>query len=210
MGKKLIVILILLLCCGFLFANGGKEYKEVENASSNIGIIGQTLQGIGTVFGSATKSIVLALHPFPNILTSFYGFVDGKYTSTYDGSFDSDMLLTSKNYYTNSKYSQTGKDERTGQAQVTIYGSEDDLVISETDASTGELQKRRWTVTSYLFVIFFAAEVIFTAVFGYIAPQDENASPLRQIGVSAAMTLMLFILASALPFLLEAVRYGLF
>jgi hypothetical protein len=210
MKKKLIVVLMLLFCFSCLFANGGVEAKQVESEYGAGGLVGQTLRGIGNTFGTATRSIVLALHPFPNILTRFYSFVDGAYSSTYDGSFSSDMLLTSSDYYTTSGFTQVDKDEKTGQAKVTVSGSDAKLTISETDVGTGKLQKTRWTITSYLFIIFFAAEVIFTAVFGYIAPQDENSSLLRQIGVSAAMTLMLFILAAALPFLVEAVRYGLF
>lgn len=211
MKKKIVVVLLLLLCCACLFANGGREAKKVEGQYANAGgIIGTAIRGIGTTFGIATRSVILALHPFPNIMTEFYGFVEGEYTSTYDGDFSLDMLLTSPNYYTNSGYTNAGINKDTGQAMVTVSSSDAKLTISETDASQSPLQKTRWTITSYLFIVFFAAEVVFTAVFGYIAPQDENASLLRQIGVSAAMTLMLFILASALPFLVEAVRYGLF
>lgn len=210
MKKKLVIILILLFCCVCLFANGGREVKKTEGQyAGSGGLVGMTLRGIGTTFSTATKSIVLALHPFPNILTTFYGFVDGEWTSTYDGDFDSSMLLTDSSFYA-SDYKKAGENKNTGQMQVTVDSSTEKLTISETDVGTSELQKTRWTITSYLFVIFFAAEVVFTGVFGYIAPQDENASILRQIGVSAAMTLMLFILASALPFLVEAVRYGLF
>lgn len=209
--KRFIVVFLLLFCCVCLFANGGSEIEKAQvKQYSSAGVIAKVMQGIGDTYSSAARAIVLALHPFPNILNKFYGFIDGKYDSIYNGEFDADYMLTSSNFYTNSGYTQTDKNDITGQAQVQITGSEGKYYISETNTTDSRLQKQRWTITSYLFVIFFAAEVVFTAVFGYIAPQDENSSLLRQIGVSAAMTLMLFVLAAALPFLVEAVRYALF
>lgn len=211
MRKRLLVMAVAaMLCCASLFANGGSEAVRPKDYAS-VGRIGRTIQGIGEAYGLATRSIVLAVHPFPNILAKFYGIdEDGNYVSNYDGVFSGDYLLTSEDFYANSGFTAAGTDDRTGQALVSFSGYDGKFAISETDSARGLLQHRRWSITTYLFIVFFAAEVVFTAVFGYIAPRDENASLLRQIGVSAAMTLMLFILAAAIPFLVEAVRYGLF
>ena len=211
--KKIICVCIFILCCSLVFAVGSNESQvggvttDQSNNTSQLGIINQLISSIGSAFTDLTTSVMLGLHPFPNILLQFYETKDGKIV---DASVDYSMStsLISNEYYDLSGWATTDD----GFVQLTgAEGEGKGFYISEdTSKKNSPKQQTRWSIISYLFVVFFAAEIIFTAIFGYIAPQDENASLFRQIGVSAAMTIMLFLLCAALPFLLEAVRYGLF
>lgn len=190
----------------------GRTSNKSSNGVNNMGPINKLISQIGDVFSQTTSSVMLGLHPFPNILKQFY-IVSGGFLEDDDdalSSFSLDQSLATSAFYDNPRWN-SAKDKQ-GKQYVKLAGEDTagGFYISEAYLTTSGQQKTRWSIVSYLFVVFFAAEIIFTAIFGYIAPQDENASLFRQIGVSAAMTIMLFLLCAALPFLLEAVRYGLF
>lgn len=217
MTKKIICVCFLILCCSMIFAGAsnetytaGKTSNKTNNGVNALGPINRLIAEIGDVFSSVTSGVMLGLHPFPNILRQFYTVAGGQLKDDEEAltKYDLSQSLTSSSFY---QYKWDTAKNKSGETYVKLGGdTKSGFYISEKDYTANSQQKIRWSIVSYLFVVFFAAEIIFTAIFGYIAPQDENASLFRQIGVSAAMTLMLFLLCASLPFLLEAVRYGLF
>ena len=158
--------------------------------------------------------IALALHPFPNTMFSLYGLDLGvtaagtvsltmKPDAKSFNNFETKQLLISNQYYTTSRAIKTADGMQGGY-----------VPMAESNSSTdpSPLQKQKWSLVTMLFVSCFVAEILFTAIYGYATGSSEEggASLLKNIAKKCAVTLVLFVLVSALPFLLEAFRYGLF
>ena len=185
------------------------EYFETDEVW-----LGNWINYISSAMNQVVFRIALAIHPFPNTMFSLYGLDLGvtdagtvsltmKPDANSFNNFNTKQLLISNQYYTTDRAVQT----KSGMTGGYVPMAEDSS--STTDA---RLQKQKWSLVTMLFVACFVAEILFTAIFGYATGSSEEggASLLKNIAKKCAVTLVLFVLVSALPFLLEAFRYGLF
>ena len=185
------------------------EYFETDEVW-----LGNWINYISSAMNQVVFRIVLAIHPFPNTMFSLYGLDIGvtdagtvsltmKPDANSFNKFETKQLLISNQYYTTSRAIKTADGMQGGY-----------VPMAESNSSTAPspLQKQKWSLVTMLFVACFVAEILFTAIFGYATGSSEEggASLLKNIAKKCAVTLVLFVLVSALPFLLEAFRYGLF
>lgn len=185
------------------------EYFETDEVW-----LGNWINYISSAMNQVVFRIALALHPFPNTMFSLYGLDLGvtaagtvsltmKPDAKSFNNFETKQLLISNQYYT------TSRDIKTADGMQGGY-----VPMAESNSSTdpSPLQKQKWGLVTMLFVSCFVAEILFTAIYGYATGSSEEggASLLKNIAKKCAVTLVLFVLVSALPFLLEAFRYGLF
>ena len=227
MKRSIILMLMLLFAVSAVFAGGDKETtvkngtttRSVQNsitADSRLGYLATVMNGVGNTLGKVTAAVTVGLHPFPQALTRFYDFSklgSSETVMAYSNDFDaaSDML-TSIGYTVSLDSSKYFEPETIKTADGQTYTG-----YRLTLGKSGELvnwvngqSDRRWPVVAMLFGLLLAAEIVFTAVFGYVMPEQEGQSLLKMIATKIAKALILFVLAASLPFLLEAVRYGLF
>ena len=185
------------------------EYFETDEVW-----LGNWINYISSAMNQVVFRIALALHPFPNTMFSLYGLDLGvtaagtvsltmKPDAKSFNNFETKQLLISNQYYT------TSRDIKTADGMQGGYVS---MAESNSSTDTSPLQKQKWSLVTMLFVSCFVAEILFTAIYGYATGSSEEggASLLKNIAKKCAVTLVLFVLVSALPFLLEAFRYGLF
>ena len=185
------------------------EYFETDEVW-----LGNWINYISSAMNQVVFRIALAIHPFPNTMFSLYGLDLGvtaagtvsltmKPDADSFNDFNIKQLLISNQYYTTSRAIKTADGMQGGY-----------VPMAESNSSTDQspLQKQKWSLVTMLFVSCFVAEILFTAIYGYATGSSEEggASLLKNIAKKCAVTLVLFVLVSALPFLLEAFRYGLF
>ena len=152
-----------------------------------------------------TFRLVMAIHPFPNILFQMYDTTS--FGNSRDFTMKSDdrtaQFSTSDLLISNSFYDSTiTSDNR--------VGNEWKVSIAEDASTTGSSSKQytKWSVVTVLFITFFVGEMLFMTIYGYVTGTTENV--LKEIAKKAGITLALFLLVSALPFLVESMRYGFF
>ena len=185
------------------------EYFETDEVW-----LGNWINYISSAMNQVVFRIALAIHPFPNTMFSLYGLDLGvtdagtvsltmKPDAKSFNKFETKQLLISNQYYDTSRAIKTADGMQGGY-----------VPMAESNSSTAPspLQKQKWSLVTMLFVSCFVAEILFTAIYGYATGSSEEggASLLKNIAKKCAVTLVLFVLVSALPFLLEAFRYGLF
>ena len=188
------------------------EYFETDEVW-----LGNWINYISSAMNQVVFRIALAIHPFPNTMFSLYGLDLGvtaagtvsltmKPDAKSFNDFNIKQLLISNQYYTTDRTVKT-EGGTTTDTYVPMAESR-----SKTADAPAPLQKQKWSLVTMLFVACFVAEILFTAIFGYATGSSEEggASLLKNIAKKCAVTLVLFVLVSALPFLLEAFRYGLF
>ena len=186
------------------------EYFETDEVW-----LGNWINYISSAMNQVVFRIALAIHPFPNTMFSLYGLDLGvteagtvsltmKPDAKSFNNFETKQLLISNQYYTTPRTIKT----ESGTTTDTYVP----MAESRSKTADAPLQKQKWGLVTMLFVACFVAEILFTAIFGYATGSSEEggASLLKNIAKKCAVTLVLFVLVSALPFLLEAFRYGLF
>ena len=187
------------------------EYFETDEVW-----LGNWINYISNAMNQVVFRIALAIHPFPNTMFNLYnlnlylsaaGTVDLVMNPDSEkfNNFKTDKLLISNQYYTATSREIKTQSGMTTDAYVPMAENND-------NTKDAPLQKQKWSLVTMLFVACFVAEILFTAIFGYATGSSEEggASLLKNIAKKCAVTLVLFVLVSALPFLLEAFRYGLF
>ena len=197
---------ILLLLPLYLFAGGSSEAMEVtttlpsgeEVTISSVEELMETspttnagfLYSIANVYDEITSAFCLGLTPFPNTLVQFYGGV-----GTADYNVNENMgnlslnnaLLVGDGYYT-----AEGGNLSFGNKVYQGKGS--------------EAQRSIWNMITVLFISFMLAEIVFTAIYHYIA--DKEGSVIKEIIAKVVMAMAIFLIASALPFIIELFRVG--
>ena len=201
----------------------GVKYLDIEGSW-----LGKWIGDIADAIDQIVFRISLAIHPFPVSMFQLYGLTAsrsnlhsvGLTMSPKEGEegdihkFYPDYLLISNNYY-DSKYLKINKVTVTSNGASSGGSSFDtwNLPIAEGEG-TGEdmFQFTKWKTIVMLFATCFAAEILFMAVYGYAtgSSEDGDSSLMKNVAKKIAITLMLMVLVSALPFLLEAFRIGLF
>ena len=201
------MLFALLLMTASLFAGGNKETiatvttedgttVELHSISELMTQSPTTSSGllysIANVYDEITMAFCLGLTPFPNTLVQFYG----GYTP--DGSYDAQAkadslqlntaLLVGDGYYNSSD------------GGTLSYGAK-----TYTGRSS-ETQRGIWNMITVLFVSFLLAEIVFTAIYHYIA--DKEGSVIKEIIAKVVMAMAIFLIASALPFIIELFRVG--
>lgn len=200
---------------GVRYKKNGKIIKQLWYTQETT-LIGSWIDTIATAIDQITYYLIMAIHPFPSTMFQLYDTNIGgdgsrgytmKATSSPDenwqditiNNFNSNYLLISNNYY-NAGTLATNKTSSSGGGKWVVPIAE--------SATDGGIQKSKWSVITVLFVTFFVAEVLFTSIWGYVTGSTENV--LKETAKKAGITLALFILVSALPFLVEAMRFGFF
>lgn len=190
--KAILILMIILLAASTLYAGGSKEtvskneLKKLYTGSE----ASDLMMSIADIFDEVTAMFCVSLTPFPNILYQFYSDSDDTTTEAVMENLElSDVLLTSDGYYNL---------ENEG---LTAGG------ISFQGTSTAH-QKSAWNMITALFIAFFLAEVIFSAVYGYLT--DKDGGVVKDIVTKTVITFLLFILTASLPFLIEAFRAGFY
>ena len=189
--------------------------------------LGEWIRDIANAIDQIVFRIALAIHPFPVSMFQLYGLsasrnnlhgVDLTMKPTEDKihSFNTDYLLISNSYYSSRYLKVNDITVATEGVSVGTGNSLNDwmLPIAEDENSTGEsmFEFTRWKTIVMLFATCFAAEILFMAIYGYAtgSSEDGDSSLMKNVAKKIAITLMLMVLVSALPFLLEAFRVGLF
>lgn len=201
----------------------GYQYTDKKNkvitcyTTGEQQLVGKWINVLADTLDTITFRLVMAIHPFPSLMFQMYDTDSLNQASGYTmksteatGSFDTDYLLISNNFY-NSSYLSNNKASNSnvsGMWKVRIAESTSNSDISEYTSYTGSspYQHAKWSVVTVLFLTCFVAEMLFMTIYGYVTGNTENV--LKEIAKKAGITLVLFILVSALPFLLESMRYG--
>lgn len=198
---------------GIIYKNSSGSVVKTSYFDSDEAWLSRWITYIADAIDQVTFRIALAINPFPTTMFQLYnveisglnGYVSLKMTPNEEkmNNFSSDYLLISNSYYSTSNL----KVNSNGAQSWKIPIGED-----ATQTGTETLQFGKWKTISLLFVCCFAAEILFTAVYGYASGSSEEGgvSLLKGLARKIAITVMLFILIASLPFLLEAFRYGLF
>ena len=203
----------------------GKVKVDYFNESESW--LGESIGDIAKAIDQIVFRIALAIHPFPVSMFQLYGLtafgnnlhgVDLTMKPTEDKihSFNTDYLLISNEYYKSSYLKVNDVTVATEGVSVGTGNSLNrwKLPIAEGEGLTGEnmFEFTKWKTIVMLFATCFAAEILFMAIYGYAtgSSEDGDSSLMKNVAKKIAITLMLMVLVSALPFLLEAFRVGLF
>lgn len=185
-------------------------------------LVGSWFDILADSINMITFRLVMAIHPFPSVLFQMYdtdsiqNSVTG-YTMKSDknrtGVFEEDYLLISNNFYNSDKLSANRKSTNSWRIDIAEAAGKGTAAESLTQnrytdysSTNSPYQHAKWSVVTVLFLTCFVAEIIFITVYGYITGDTENI--LKELASKAGITLALFVLVSALPFLLESMRYG--
>ena len=145
------------------------------------------MNDIADAFDEITLLFCASLSPFPSVLGLFYGGDDSSTVSLYGDDFSlSQVMLSSDGYY---------------ELPTTMP-----FQGSKFETRTAAEQRSSWNMITVLFIAFFIAEVVFSAIYGYLT--DRDGGVLKDIITKAVITILLFMLAAAVPFLIEAFRMG--
>lgn len=213
--KFFVLLLVVLVCSSAVFAGGNKE-ETIEDAALSdpnsfgaqvvknfagvepTGMVASGFSMIANTFDTATGTFAMALSPFPSILERFYS----EDPTTMNGSFEkglqsgsitpSNSLLISEGYYSEAEENAV---------TITVGGH-------TFTGKTPDMQKKSWNMISLLFMVFFAAEIIFSTIYGYLT--DRDTSVLKDVITKGVLCILLYLLVSALPFLIEGFRVGFF
>lgn len=180
--------------------------------------LGRWIDTIANAMNTITYHIVMAIHPFPSTIYQLYDYdtTSTSYEMTVDKSrmqsFDETSLLIHNQYYSRTylneyEHYQIPIAELNKGTSLDKLGSNYSSALSKV-AQDAPFQRYKWSIVTMLFLTLFIAEVLFTAIWGYVTGTSENI--LKDVAKKAGITLALFILTSALPYLVEAMRYGLF
>ena len=199
--------------------NGKLRYCYTTKEQS---LLGNWFDILSDSINMITFRLVMAIHPFPSVLFQMYDTSSiqsstSGYTMKSDknktGGFDKDYLLISNNFYNSNKLSANRKSTnswRVSIAEAAGNGTASELLTANNYTDYGSTnspyQHAKWSVVTILFLTCFVAEIIFITVYGYITGDTENI--FKELASKAGITLALFVLVSALPFLLESMRYG--
>lgn len=211
--KFFVLLLVVLVCSSAVFAGGNKEAESAALSDPNsfgaqvvknfsgvepTGVVASGFSMIANTFDTATGTFAMALSPFPSILERFYS----EDPTTMNGSFEkglqsgsitpSNSLLISEGYYSEAEENAV---------TITVGGH-------TFTGKTPDMQKKSWNMISLLFMVFFAAEIIFSTIYGYLT--DRDTSVLKDVITKGVLCILLYLLVSALPFLIEGFRVGFF
>ena len=200
-------------------SNGKLRYCYTTKEQS---LLGNWFDILSDSINMITFRLVMAIHPFPSVLFQMYDTSSIKnstsgYTMKSDrnktGTFDADYLLISNDFYNSNKLSDNRDSQnswRVSIAEAAGNGTASELLTANNYTDYGSTnspyQHAKWSVVTILFLTCFVAEIIFITVYGYITGDTENI--FKELASKAGITLALFVLVSALPFLLESMRYG--
>ena len=209
MKRILLVLILSILIPSALFAGGGHETTDQtatgETVTSSAGgassaesqealteIYGGSesvawMFAIADVFDEVTELFCMSLTPYPGMLALFYNDEGGEMNEM----TLNDVLLINDGYYEIDPI-------------LNSFVAEDATI----DRSDNNTQKRSWNMVTLLFVSFLLAEIVFSAIYGYLT--DKDGGVLKDIVSKVVVCLCLFLLASALPFLVEAFRAGFY
>lgn len=197
MRRRLLAVLaVALISVSFLAAKGESEARASESevdyttAEEQAGgtLNDRIMSSMASIFDDITRNFCFALSPFPSVMVKVYG-------SDLKGTGDSpklkDVTLLSESAYSGEYLKQPNS----------ATGPAGDLSLGR----SAENQKHSWRIVSILFLSFFMAEVIFSAVKGYIT---EEGDWVRKLASKAFVCLCLFLLASFVPYMVEGFRLG--
>ena len=196
----LLVLVLSILMTHSAFAGGSSEsnqHKEYENPFKDVEMPfeEQVVNTIADTLTSMTTSLAIAVTPFPNILVPYYVSKDVSRLSI------NNATLLSEGYF------ELGSPKQ----EVNIEDSDDaftDIDISGTvyKGRSQAVQHNSFNMITVLFLAFFIAEIVFSTIYGYVVERDGGV--LKNIIAKAVLTMMLFLLVSCIPFLIEAFRDG--
>lgn len=207
--KAFLLFIVLSLVATSLFAGGSKEEVSIPVESQD----GKTtvelhsiselmarspttssgmLYSIANVYDEITMAFCLGLTPFPNTLVQFYGgyMPDENYDAQAkaDAAQLNTTLLLGDDYYT------------MADGGTLSYGAR------EYQGKSGETQRGIWNMITILFISFLLAEIVFTAIYHYVA--DKEGSVIKEIIAKVILSMAIFLIASALPMIIELFRIG--
>lgn len=225
MKKIISVFMIFAIVSSMLFAGGGKEYESDDHYDQQIeyyedikaersgkhALVYNALQGIANVYDELTAMFCMAMTPFPTMFSKFYetnppsliglsGEEDGDVAYKYPS-----LRLRSSLLFTNNYYVEDVPTGSQGLPKLTFVRESDGQTIVFTGRDW-TAEKKAFNMVTVLFFSFFLLEVLFTAVYGYLT--DKDGGVFRDIVSKGVLCILLFLLASALPFLIEAFRVG--
>lgn len=212
MQRKLLIIVAVFIMMILPLSAGGSKETATENPITSrdaivtleTGTVPAGLMGaIADVFDMITEFFCRAMSPFPNIMAELYSDTSAAGTSSSTGipAFDkleslslSDVLLTSDGYYK--------------MGQNTSGSGQGDDVTADMFSVSSKRQKSSWNMVTILFVSFLIAEIVYSAIYGYLTDRDGGVT--KDIISKTVLCILLFLLAASLPFLIEAFRLGFF
>lgn len=190
--KTVFLLSILMLMSAFcLYAKGTQEVtSEMDNRQvTSKNLISSVFSGLGNRITVATEQLCLNLTPFPAALSYYYADEFGM-TKT-DVSEDGEQVFLFNLLNTRGN-------------QSTAAGIESEAGISY--GSSQEKEKKVFGMVTKIFAALLILEVLFTSIWGYIT--DKEGSLLKQVLSRILIGFLAFLLVSALPFLVEAMKVG--
>ena len=213
-NKRLIIFIILIVSFIVpLFSAGEKErteeivsseknaYPETEDASAetlaerilieppaseNLGVIDSFIWTISNTLDRITEGLCLTLSPFPQAINLFY---------------EKDLSSSGRNAYD----TYAIKDEDVFMSRNT-GGVEASAFDSNVKTKTSETQKKTVNMVFVIIGSLFLAETILTIVYSYVTGGEEPL--LKTLMAKFVTAILIGALLMALPFLMEALKYG--
>ncbi|MGN1189138.1 MAG: hypothetical protein ACI4SL_01945, partial [Candidatus Ornithospirochaeta sp.] len=211
--RLLVIVLLFLVVISPLFSQGGKEraeeivssseslYPTTPDASSetlaelilieppmdeDLGVIESFIWTISNTLDKITEGLCLSLTPFPQAINLFY---------------EKDFKVTGQNSYD----SFSLEDEDVFMSRNTT-GVEATAFDSMVRTKTPESQKKTVNMVFVIIGSLFLAEIVLTIVYSYITGGEDPL--LKTIMAKFVTAIFIGALIMALPFLMEALKYG--
>ena len=188
--------------------------EQAKNASKHSAMYG-LLHSIANVYDEITAMFCVSMTPFPSMFVKFYydtppGLADllatdenGVTHTNYPHLSLRSALLLRYNYYTEDMPAGSQRGEE-GTRLVFTRQSDGKTLSFMGRPTTAE--QSFFGMVSILFFSFFLLEVLFSAIYGYLT--DKDGGVFRDIVSKGVLCILMFLLAAALPFLVEAFRVG--
>ena len=211
--RLLTIILLVLLFMAPLFSAGEKErtedivssektaYPETEDvseetlaerilieppASKNLGLIDSFIWTISNTLDKITEGLCLTLSPFPQAINLFY---------------EKDLSSSGRNTY--DTYAIEDEDVFMSRNTKSVEASAFNMNVK---TKTAESQKKTVNMVFVIIGSLFLAETILTIVYSYVTGGEEPV--LKTLMAKFVTAIMIGALLMALPFLMEALKYG--
>lgn len=193
MKKRLAVLLMVLLCLFTLAAKGSKETTETKsnwNRVTSRSLLSSVFSGLGSRITTATEQLCLNVTPFPSALSYYYAEEFGLDPTDVTGDNTDQVFLFNLLNYKSTKSTAASIESEAG----ITYGT------------TRDREKKAFGMVAKIFAALMILEVLFTSIWGYIT--DREGSLLKQVLSRILIGFLAFLLVSALPFLIEAMKVG--
>lgn len=172
----------------------------VENSAGS-GALNRLAWTFSNILDRTTKSICLALSPYPKALAFFYPTLFEESSSSSNIN-NIDNVYGNKENTLNTVFMNRNRDS-SGSVFMKDPYSED---VSESSAKSSDNQKSTTNMLMIIIMSLFLAEILFSVIYSYVTGGEEPV--LKTLLVKAVTCLLIGALIMSLPFIIEGMKYG--